>query len=87
MNDGQLLKRELTRAGWTSRPGKGTHEVFKCPCGEHQATLMKDYSPRNFQNARSQLRRTGCPYLPKMLQRDARSAGKISESSSASLGS
>lgn len=31
----------LKRIGATSRPGKGDHEVWTCPCGAHMAVITK----------------------------------------------
>ena len=33
----RVLKRALLAQGCTSRPGKGDHIVWYCPCGEHVA--------------------------------------------------
>jgi predicted RNA binding protein YcfA (HicA-like mRNA interferase family) len=35
------MARALKRAGCESRPGKGDHEVWTCPCGKHRAVITK----------------------------------------------
>ena len=35
------LARALRREGCSSRPGKGDHEVWTCPCGEHLAVVTR----------------------------------------------
>ena len=31
----------LKSLGCTNRPGKGDHEVWVCPCGQHRAVVTK----------------------------------------------
>jgi hypothetical protein len=33
------LRKALLVYGCTSRPGKGDHEIWYCPCGEHIAVV------------------------------------------------
>ena len=35
------IAKALTDLGCTSREGKGDHEVWTCPCGEHQTALTQ----------------------------------------------
>ena len=35
------VKRALALQGCTSKPGKGDHEKWYCPCGEHVAVVTK----------------------------------------------
>lgn len=35
------LARALRAQGCTSRPGKGDHEKWYCPCGEHLAVVVR----------------------------------------------
>lgn len=37
----RVLERRLLAEGCTSRPGKGDHVVWYCPCGEHVAVATK----------------------------------------------
>lgn len=41
------VAKALRAAGCTSRPGKGDHEVWTCPCGQHSTPVTKpgDVSP------------------------------------------
>lgn len=36
------LAGRLRKLGCTFRQGKGDHEVWSCPCGQHSATLVHD---------------------------------------------
>lgn len=51
------VAKALTDAGCTSRPGKGDHEVWSCPCGQHRATITRpgDVSPGLVRQAMSRL--------------------------------
>lgn len=46
MKDRAVVK-ALRREGCTSKPGKGDHEKWYCPCGEHLAVITRggDISP------------------------------------------
>lgn len=35
------LAKALKAAGCTSKPGKGDHEKWYCPCGKHMAVVTK----------------------------------------------
>jgi hypothetical protein len=35
------IKRALQANGCTSRQGKGDHEVWYCPCGQHMAVVTQ----------------------------------------------
>lgn len=37
----RVLERALSRHGCTSRPGKGDHVVWHCPCGAHVAVAVR----------------------------------------------
>jgi hypothetical protein len=37
----KALERALGKCGCTSRPGKGDHVVWYCPCGRHIAVAVK----------------------------------------------
>lgn len=37
----RVLARALRKQGCTSRPRKGDHEVWYCPCGQHMAVAVK----------------------------------------------
>jgi hypothetical protein len=56
------LKRALLQQGCRWRQGKGDHEVWYCPCGEHTATVtqVRVVSPGVVAQA---IRNLGC--LPK----------------------
>jgi predicted RNA binding protein YcfA (HicA-like mRNA interferase family) len=35
------IAKQLRRQGCTSRPGKGDHEIWTCPCGKHQGVVTR----------------------------------------------
>ena len=35
------IAKKLKKNGCTPRAGKGDHEVWKCPCGQHIAVIVK----------------------------------------------
>jgi hypothetical protein len=35
------MAKALRAQGCTSRPGKGDHEVWTCPCGKHKASVVR----------------------------------------------
>lgn len=37
----RTLRSALLAAGCTSRPGKGDHEVWTCPCSQHRTTITR----------------------------------------------
>lgn len=43
----RVVVKALRREGCTSKPGKGDHEKWYCPCGEHLAVITRggDISP------------------------------------------
>lgn len=61
------FNRLLADAGWT-RVRARRHEVWRCPCGQHQTTLAVSPSDsRDRRNTRANLRRLGCPSLEGLL--------------------
>lgn len=34
------VRKALLAQGCTSRPGKGDHEMWYCPCGKHMAVIV-----------------------------------------------
>ncbi len=57
------LRRLLRRSGWILVRTRN-HEVWRCPCGEHQECLpISSSDHRAIKNKIAQLRNLGCPNL------------------------
>lgn len=39
--DYRTVRKALLAQGCTSSPGKGDHEKWRCPCGQHMAVLTR----------------------------------------------
>lgn len=63
MREGRELRQRLTKAGWRL-VRQTNHEVWRCPCGEHQITLAVSASDHRAEmNKKAQIRATKCPSL------------------------